>query len=111
MSAPRSYEVEKVAAISIPAEDQRGPQSGPHILPLGGKILACPNEYFNSSTSLLNPKPPKPPIHKPDKMAIVRLGVASGIITGIKIDTAFYTGNSAPEISGEGVFAPNDEEE
>ena len=41
---------------------------------------------------------------------IIRLGVASGTISGIEIDTAFFNGNEAPAISVEGCFSSNDEE-
>lgn len=46
----------------------------------------------------------------PFDWVIIRLGVASGIISGIEVDTAFFTGNNAPEISVEGVFSHSDEE-
>lgn len=50
----------------------------------------------------------KPAPHLPTlDQAIVRLGVASDTITGIEIYTGFFTGNNAPEISVEGVFAPD----
>jgi allantoicase len=41
---------------------------------------------------------------------IIALGVASGKVLGVEIDTAFFNGNHAPEISVEGVFASDDEE-
>lgn len=41
---------------------------------------------------------------------IIRLGVASGIVEGVEIDTAFFSGNHAPEISVEGCFSSSDEE-
>ena len=41
---------------------------------------------------------------------IIRLGVSSGTISGIEIDTAFFRGNEAPAISVEGCFSSNDEE-
>ena len=46
----------------------------------------------------------------PFDWVIIRLGVASGLISGIEVDTAFFTGNNAPEISVEGVFAESDDE-
>ncbi|OBT98103.1 allantoicase [Pseudogymnoascus verrucosus] len=133
MSGPRPYEVERVAATSVPAEKINETLKAGNIdlisSTLGGKILACSDEYFAPSTNLLNPQTP---IHEAGKMvytgawfdgwetrrhnpspfdwAIIRLGVASGTITGIEIDTAFFTGNNAPEISVEGVFSPSDEE-
>lgn len=36
--------------------------------------------------------------------------MASGIVTGIEVDTAFFSGNHAPEISVEGCFSDKDEE-
>ena len=37
---------------------------------------------------------------------IIRLGVASGRVSGVEIDTAFFDGNQAPSISIEGCFMP-----
>ncbi len=36
--------------------------------------------------------------------AIIRLGVSSGTISGIEIDTSFFQGNEAPAISVEGCY-------
>lgn len=41
---------------------------------------------------------------------IIRLGVASGRVSGVEIDTAFFDGNHAPEIAVEGCFARSDDE-
>jgi allantoicase len=41
---------------------------------------------------------------------IIRLGVASGKVLGVEIDTAFFNGNHAPEIGVEGCFSSDDEE-
>jgi allantoicase len=38
--------------------------------------------------------------------AIIRPGVLSGTISGIKIDTAFFQRNESPAISVEGCFHP-----
>jgi allantoicase len=46
----------------------------------------------------------------PFDYVIVRLGVASGRVEGVEVDTAFFSGNHAPEISVEGCFSDNDEE-
>lgn len=35
---------------------------------------------------------------------IIRLGVASGRVKGVEIDTAFFNGNQAPEIAVDGVY-------
>ena len=94
---------------------------------LGGKILAFSDEWFAEATNLLNLAAP---IRQPGKMVyagawydgwetrrhnpepfdyvVVRLGVASGIIEGVEIDTTFFSGNHAPAISVEGVFSSDD---
>ena len=41
---------------------------------------------------------------------IIRLGVASGKVKGVEIDTAFFTGNHAPEVAVEGCFHHSDDE-
>lgn len=47
----------------------------------------------------------------PFDWVVIRLGVASGTVTGIEVDTAFFSGNHAPHISVEGVFRPDGDEE
>jgi allantoicase len=42
--------------------------------------------------------------------AIIKLGVASGIVEGVEIDTTFFRGNEAPEVSVEGCFSFYDSE-
>lgn len=96
---------------------------------LGGKVLSFSDEWFAEANNLLTPTPP---IRQPGKMVytgawydgwetrrhntapfdyvVIRLGVASGTVEGIEIDTAFFIGNHAPAISIEGVFSDNDEE-
>lgn len=96
---------------------------------LGGKILSFSDEWFAEASNLLSPKPP---VRMPGKMVysgawydgwetrrhnpapfdyvVIRLGVASGIVEGIEIDTFAFSGNHAPAISVEGVFSDNDEE-
>jgi allantoicase len=96
---------------------------------LGGRIIAYSDQWFAEASNLLNPKAP---IRQPGKMVytgawydgwetrrhnpapfdyvIIRLGVASGIVEGIEVDTAFFSGNHAPEISVEGCFSSTDEE-
>jgi allantoicase len=51
--------------------------------------------------------------HNPEEFdwVIIRLGVASGRVKGLEIDTAFFDGNHAPEIAVQGCFAPDEEEE
>lgn len=41
---------------------------------------------------------------------VIRLGVASGTVEGVEVDTAFFSGNHAPFISVEGCFSLNDDE-
>lgn len=50
--------------------------------------------------------------HNPELFdwVIVRLGVASGTVEGVEVNTAFFNGNHAPAISVEGCFNLNDEE-
>lgn len=96
---------------------------------LGGKILAFSDEYFAEATNLLTPTPP---IRQPGKMVftgawydgwetrrhnpepfdwvIIRLGVASGTVEGVEVDTAHFSGNHAPAVSVEGCFNLNDDE-
>lgn len=96
---------------------------------MGGKVLACSDEWFAEAANLINPKAP---IRQPGKMVytgawydgwetrrhnpepfdwvIIRLGVASGTVVGAEVDTAFFSGNHAPAISIEGCFSKSDEE-
>ncbi|KAK0706776.1 Allantoicase [Lasiosphaeria miniovina] len=96
---------------------------------LGGKILGFSDEWFAEAANLLNPAAP---IRQPGKMVytgawydgwetrrhntapfdwvVVRLGVASGTVDGVEVDTAFFSGNHAPAISVEGCFSQNDGE-
>ncbi|KAH0490438.1 hypothetical protein TgHK011_001906 [Trichoderma gracile] len=96
---------------------------------LGGKVLGFSDEWFAEASNLLTPTAP---ISQPGKMVytgawydgwetrrhnpeefdwvVVRLGVASGIVKGVEIDTAFFNGNNAPAISVEGCFSDNDDE-
>lgn len=41
---------------------------------------------------------------------VLRLGVASGKVKGVEVDTAFFNGNHAPEVEVEGCFSDNDDE-
>ncbi|GJN67663.1 allantoicase [Purpureocillium lilacinum] len=96
---------------------------------LGGKVLARSDEWFADATNLLLPHAP---VSKPGKMVfsgqwmdgwetrrhnrrpfdwvVIRLGVASGTVTGAEADTAFFTGNYGPAVSVEGCFSSSDEE-
>ncbi|KAF7551056.1 hypothetical protein G7Z17_g5284 [Cylindrodendrum hubeiense] len=96
---------------------------------LGGKVLGFSDQWFAEAANLLTPTPP---IRQPGKMVftgawydgwetrrhnsepfdwvIIRLGVASGTVEGIEVDTAFFSGNHAPAVSVEGVFSQDDDE-
>ena len=96
---------------------------------LGGQILSFSDQWFADASNLLTPTPP---IRAPGKMVftgawydgwetrrhnlapfdyvVIRLGVASGTVEGIEVDTSFFSGNHAPAISVEGVFSSSDEE-
>lgn len=47
---------------------------------------------------------------EPFDWVVIRLGVASGTVEGIEVDTAFFSGNHAPAISVEGCFSQDDAE-
>lgn len=96
---------------------------------LGGKILAFSDQWFAEAANLLTPTAPN---RQPGKMVftgawydgwetrrhnpepfdwvVVRLGVASGTVQGVEVDTAFFSGNHAPAISVEGCFSDDDDE-
>ncbi|MCJ1353273.1 MAG: Allantoicase [Icmadophila ericetorum] len=95
---------------------------------LNSRILSFSDQFFADASNLTNPKPP---IHRPGVFVpsgawydgwetrrhnprpfdwvIIRLGVASGVVRGVEIDTAFFNGNQAPEISVQGCFEPDEE--
>ncbi|KAI9801466.1 MAG: Allantoicase [Piccolia ochrophora] len=95
---------------------------------LTSRILTSSDEFFASAANLLNPTPP---IHRPNTYistgawydgwetrrhnrsppdyAILRLGVASGRIAGVEVDTAFFVGNHAEAVSVQGCYMPGDE--
>jgi allantoicase len=92
--------------------------------PLGARILSVSDEFFAAAENLINPKPPisRPGVfietgawydgwetrrHNPsgEDFVVIKLGVASGLVKGVEVDTAFFTGNFAPEISVEGCVA------
>ena len=96
---------------------------------LSSRILSTSDEWFAPATSLLSPTLPirRPGVYvhsgawydgwetrrhnpEPYDWVIVRLGVASGTVSGVEIDTAFFDGNHAPEVSVEGCFLPGREE-
>jgi allantoicase len=42
---------------------------------------------------------------------VLRLGVASGKVKGVEVDTAFFNGNQAPEVAVQGCFVTDDRDE
>ncbi|KAI5821173.1 galactose-binding domain-like protein [Pyronema omphalodes] len=90
---------------------------------LGGEVLSFSDEFFAEASNLINPAAPirRPGYfvetgawydgwetrrHNPEEAdwVIIKLGVPSGLVHGIEIDTAFFSGNHAPQISIEGIF-------
>ncbi|KAI9708457.1 MAG: Allantoicase [Bogoriella megaspora] len=90
---------------------------------LDSHILSHSDEWFASSSNLLTPTPPirRPGVFtyagawydgwetrrhnsNPFDWVVIRLGVASGVVEGVEIDTAFFDGNHAPEIALEGCY-------
>lgn len=47
----------------------------------------------------------------PFDWVVIKLGVASGKVAGVEIDTAYFNGNHAPEIAVEGCFVTSDADE
>ncbi|KAK7532999.1 galactose-binding domain-like protein [Phyllosticta citribraziliensis] len=97
--------------------------------PLGSEVLAVSDEWFAEAENLINPKAPirRPGVfthagawydgwetrrHNPEEFdwAVIKLGVASGKVKGVEIDTAFFDGNHAPEIAVQGFFAGSNED-
>ena len=97
---------------------------------LGSRILSFSDEWFAAAENLTNPKPPirKPGVftyagawydgwetrrHNPEPFdwVVFRLGAASGRVRGVEIDTAFFSGNQAPEVAVQGCFVTDNREE
>lgn len=93
-------------------------------------MLAFSDQWFAEADNLTSAGPPvfKPDLfvfsgkwydgwetrrHNPEPFdwVVFRLGVASGRVKGVEIDTAYFTGNQAPEIAVQGCFASDDREE
>ncbi|GAB7360935.1 hypothetical protein MBLNU230_g0919t1 [Neophaeotheca triangularis] len=98
--------------------------------PLGSRILSFSDEWFAGADNLTTPTAPvrKPGVFtyagawydgwetrrhntQPFDYVVFRLGVASGRVRGVEIDTAFFNGNQAPEVGVQGCFANDDKEE
>ncbi|KAL8659762.1 MAG: hypothetical protein Q9226_000258 [Calogaya cf. arnoldii] len=90
---------------------------------LNSSILAFSDEWFAPASNLTNPKPPirRPGVfvptgawydgwetrrHNPEPYdwVIIKLGVASGKVKGIEVDTAFFDGNHAEAVEVQGCF-------
>ncbi|OSS49113.1 hypothetical protein B5807_05681 [Epicoccum nigrum] len=97
--------------------------------PLGSKIVSFSDEWFASAANLTTKTAPisRPGVFvhsgawydgwetrrhntAPFDWVVIRLGVASGKVAGVEIDTAFFNGNHAPEIAVQGAFAASDDE-
>ncbi|KAJ0423771.1 allantoicase [Aspergillus carlsbadensis] len=92
---------------------------------LNSKVLACSNEYFAAASNLLTPTPPinRPGVfihtgawydgwetrrHNPEPYdwVVIKLGVASGAIQGVEVDTGFFTGNYGEKAELQATYAP-----
>jgi allantoicase len=87
---------------------------------VGGSVVGASDELFAERENLIKPEPPVYSAHtfghkgqiydgwetrrrrEPgDEFALIRLGLP-GVVRGVVVDTAFFTGNFPPEISVEG---------
>ncbi|KAI4138414.1 MAG: hypothetical protein L6R39_006803, partial [Caloplaca ligustica] len=94
---------------------------------LSSSILAFSDEFFAPASNLTNPSPPirRPGVfvptgawydgwetrrHNPSPYdwVIIKLGVASGKVKGVEIDTAFFDGNHAEGVEVHGCFEVGD---
>ncbi|KAI5848880.1 galactose-binding domain-like protein [Tricharina praecox] len=92
---------------------------------LGGSIVSFSDEFFASASNLITPTAPiqraghfiasgawydgwETRRHNPSTAdwVVIKLGVPSGVVHGVEIDTAFFSGNHAPAVSVQGVFLP-----
>lgn len=131
--ADYGYTTETVKATSIPANeiDKTFRSSNIDLIStaLGGKVLGYSDQWFAEADNLINPAAP---IRQQGKMVytgawydgwetrrhntepfdwvVIRLGVASGTVEGVEVDTAFFSGNHAPAISVEGCFSQDDDQ-
>ncbi|KAI9892991.1 MAG: Allantoicase [Vezdaea aestivalis] len=97
---------------------------------LGSRILGCSDEWFADASNLITPTPPvrkagvyvysgawfdgwetKRHNRRPFDWVIIRLGVKSGHVKGVEIDTAFFNGNEAPAIGVDGLHDPDADDE
>jgi allantoicase len=99
------------------------------VTPLLNSPLTSIAQWFAAADNLTTPTPPvrKPGVFthagawydgwetrrhntQPADWVVIRLGVASGRVAGVEIDTAFFNGNHAPEIAVEGTFSADDDD-
>lgn len=92
---------------------------------LNSRVVACSNDYFAAASNLLTPTPPihRPGIfihtgawydgwetrrHNPNPYdwVVIKLGVASGAIQGVEVDTAYFVGNYGEKAELQGTYAP-----
>lgn len=94
---------------------------------LNSRVLACSDDYFAAASNLLTPTAP---IHRPGVFVhtgawydgwetrrhnpqpydwvVIKLGVASGIIHGVEVDTAFFVGNYGELAALQGTYVSPD---
>lgn len=92
---------------------------------LNARVLSRSNDYFASAENLLTPTPPvhKPGVfvhtgawydgwetrrHNPEPYdwVVIKLGVSSGVIEGVEVDTAYFVGNYGEKAELQGTYAP-----
>uniref|UniRef100_A0A093VDI2 Allantoicase n=1 Tax=Talaromyces marneffei PM1 TaxID=1077442 RepID=A0A093VDI2_TALMA len=92
---------------------------------LNAKVLSRSNDYFASAENLLTPTAPvhKPGVfvhtgawydgwetrrHNPEPYdwVVIKLGVSSGVIEGVEVDTAYFVGNYGEKAELQGTYAP-----
>lgn len=90
---------------------------------LDSSVITFSDEWFAPASNLINPKPPirRPGVfvptgawydgwetrrHNPEPYdwVVIKLGVASGRVKGVEIDTAFFDGNHAEAVEVQGCF-------
>ncbi|OQN99847.1 hypothetical protein B0A48_14617 [Cryoendolithus antarcticus] len=97
---------------------------------LSSRILSFSDEWFAEASNLTNPKPPIRKLgvftfagawydgwetrrHNPEEFdwVVIKLGVASGKVKGIEVDTFGFSGNQAPEVGVQGCFVTDEAKE
>ncbi|KAK6399790.1 Allantoicase, partial [Oleoguttula sp. CCFEE 5521] len=94
---------------------------------LSSRILSFSDEWFAEASNLTHPKPPVRKFgvftfagawydgwetrrHNPGEFdwVVIKLGVASGKVKGIEVDTFGFSGNQAPEVGVQGCFVTDE---